>query len=552
MPMSLHPQEIPPIPEETMRVARAAFPRGNVYMRMRDELGAIYDDQLFVSLFPARGQPAEAPWRLAFTTVMQFAEGLSDRQAADAVRSRIDWKYALSLELTDSGFDHTVLSEFRTRLLAGEAERLLLDTLLVRGRERGLLKTRGRQRTDSTHVLAAIRALNRLERVGETLRHALNSLAVIAPDWLRTWVPPEWFDRYGPRMDTYRLPKTAAARAELATSIGADGRRLLQAVDAAPDLPWLREVPAVQTLRQVWAEHYTDPPGPLRWREAPEMPPPADLITSPYDVEARYCTKRGIAWVGYKVHVTETCEDDQPHLITQVLTTPATTPDCVMGPAIHHGLAQRDLLPGAHLLDGGYVDADLLVTAQVQHQIDVVGPAFGSYSRQRRAGQGYDLSAFVIDWEAQQARCPQGQTSVKWTPGHDMRGGPVVRIRFDTATCRACPVRQACTWAKEAPRQLTVRPQAQHEAIQAARQRQETAAFTAQYAQRAGVEGTHAQAIRRCGLRRARYIGLTKTHLQHLLTAVALNVVRLAEWWLGTPLAKTRRSAFATLRMAAA
>jgi len=255
--MSLHPREIPPVPEATRRVARAAFPHGNVYMRMRDELGTIYEDHQFTHLFPARGQSAESPWRLAWTTVMQFAEGLSDRQAADAVRSRIDWTDVLSLELTDPGFDHTVLSEFRTRLLAGEAERLRLDTLLAQVRERGLLKTRGRQRTDSTHVLAAIRALNRLERVGETLRHALNSLAVIAPDWLRTWVPPEWFDRYGPRLDTYRLPKTAAARAALAASIGADGRRLLQAVDTDPDLPWLREVPAVQTLRQVWAEHYT-------------------------------------------------------------------------------------------------------------------------------------------------------------------------------------------------------------------------------------------------------------------------------------------------------
>jgi len=235
--MSLHPQEIPPIPEETMRVARAAFPRGNVYMRMRDELGTIYEDQLFVSLFPARGQSAEAPWRLAFTTAMPCAEGLSDRQAADAVRSRIDWKYALSLDLTDSGFDHTVLSEFRTRLLAGGAEQLLLDTLLSRLRERGLLKARGRQRTDSTHVLAAIRALNRLERVGETLRHALNSLAGVAPDWLRAQVPAAWFDRYGPRMDTYRLPRSAAAREELAAIIGADGRRLLQMVEAATDLP---------------------------------------------------------------------------------------------------------------------------------------------------------------------------------------------------------------------------------------------------------------------------------------------------------------------------
>jgi transposase len=550
--MSLHPREIPQVPEATMRVARAAFPRGNVYMRMRDELGTIYEDHQFAHLFPARGQPAESPWRLALTTVMQFAEGLSDRQAADAVRSRIDWKYALSLELTDHGFDHTVLSEFRTRLLAGKAERLLLDTLLAQVRARGLLKVRGRQRTDSTHVLAAIRALNRLERVGETLRHALNSLAVVAPDWLRAQVPPTWFDRYGPRMDSYRLPKLVAAREELAVIIGADGCRLLQAVDTATDLPWLREVPAVQTLRQVWAEQYTDPPGPPRWREAKALASPAELIASPYDPDARYCTKRCVEWVGYKVHLTETCDDGRPHLITQVVTTPATTPDCVMGPVIQQGLAKRDLLPSTHLLDGGYVDAELLVTAQTKHQVDVVGPTFGSYSRQRMAGQGYDLSAFLLDWEAKQARCPQGQTSVKWTPGWDVSGDPVVRIRFDRATCRVCPARQACTWAKDAPRQLTVRPHAQHEAIQAARQRQQTAAFKAQYAQRAGVEGTHSQAIRRCGLRQSRSIGLAKTHLQHLFTAVALNVVRLGEWWLGTPRAKTRRSRFAALRAVAA
>jgi transposase len=226
------------------------------------------------------------------------------------------------------------------------------------------------------------------------------------------------------------------------------------------------------------------------------------------------------------VHLTETCDDGQPQLITQVITTPATTPDGVMGPTIHQDLAQRDLLPSAHLLDSGDVDAEMLVTAQTAHQIDVVGPTFGSDSRQRRAGQGYGLGAFVIEWEAQQARCPQGQTSVKWTPGRDVSADPVVRIRFDRATCRACPARQVCTWAKDAPRQLTVRPDAQHQAIQAARQRQETAEFKAQYARRAGVEGTHAQGIRRCGLRRSRDLGLAQTHLQHLRTAVALNMVR--------------------------
>src|SRR5712692_1532394 len=170
--MSMHPQEISPVAEETARVARAANPKGNVCMRMRDELGSIYHDQMFTALFPRRGQPAEAPWRLALVTVMQYMEGLSDRQAAEAVRERIDWKYALSLELTDPGFDFSLLSEFRTRLLAHGAERRLFDLLLPQFGERGWIKARGNQRTDSTHVRASIRTLRRLECVGETMRHA--------------------------------------------------------------------------------------------------------------------------------------------------------------------------------------------------------------------------------------------------------------------------------------------------------------------------------------------------------------------------------------------
>jgi transposase len=214
--------------------------------------------------------------------------------------------------------------------------------------------------------------------------------------------------------------------------------------------------------------------------------------------------------VGYQVRLTETCDAGRPDLITQIITTPATTPDGVMGPAIVHDLAARELLPGTHLLDSGDVDADFLVTAQRQSHIDVVGPAFGSYSRQHHTGQGYDLQAF-LDWDAQQARCPQGHTSVHWRPGHDVSGDPVIRIRCDGPTCRACPARPACTTAKGAPRQLTVRPQAHHEAIQAARQRQETAEFTAQYALRAGVESSLSQGIRRFDLRQSRYLGLART-----------------------------------------
>ena len=167
----LRPMPIEPIPPETVRVACAAFSQGNRYLRVADELDMLFTDEAFLALFPTHGQPAQPPWRLALVTILQFAEGLSDRQAVNAVRSRIDWKYALRLELTDPGFDASVLSEFRTRLITGEAESLLFDTLLTWCHEHQLIKARGRQRTDSTHILAAVRALNRLEVVGETLRH---------------------------------------------------------------------------------------------------------------------------------------------------------------------------------------------------------------------------------------------------------------------------------------------------------------------------------------------------------------------------------------------
>lgn len=238
--MSLPAPREPGIPEETVRVARAAFPRGKPYMAMRDALGPIYADPQFAALFPHDGQPAESPAQLALVTIMQFAEGLSDRPAAEAVRGRIDWKYALALELTDPGFDASVLSEFRRRLIAGGVEALLFETLLAHLRAQGLVKPRGRQRTDSTHVLAAIHVLNRLECVGETLRCALNTLATVAPDWLQAWVPSAWFDRYGRRFEDYRLPASKADRYALAEQIGADGRRLLEQVYAADAPAWVR------------------------------------------------------------------------------------------------------------------------------------------------------------------------------------------------------------------------------------------------------------------------------------------------------------------------
>ena len=545
--MSLQPQAIPPIPEETARVAHALFPQGNRYMRLRDEFGSIYTDEQFAALYPTGGQFAEQPWRIALLLVMQYMENYTDRQAAEAMRTRIHFKYVLSLELTDPGFDFSVLAEFRQRLLAGGQEELLLNTLLHLCRERGLLKERGKQRTDSTHVLAAIRTMNRLECVAETLRAALNSLAVVVPEWLRAQVPPEWYERYGTRTEEYRFPKEATKRQALTEQIGADGWALLSAIRSAEAPAWLAEVPAVEILRRVWVQQFWLDDGVLRWPSDTTIPPASILISSPYDPQAHLSIKRSTVWTGYKVHLTETCDEELPHLLTHVETTSATTQDMEMTEPIHQALAEKHLLPAEHAMDTGYVDGDHIVNSQNTYGVELLGPVTSSPSWQSHAAQGFDHTGFTIDWQAKKATCPQGKSSRKWTLKQDRTVSGVIRIQFGKQDCLACPCRSQCTTAITNPRQLVVRPQAQFEAIQAARQRQQTQAFKERYAIRAGIEGTISQGVRAFDLRRSRYIGLAKTHLQHVMIATAINFSRLLAWLMGLPLDGTRVSRFAAL-----
>jgi transposase len=547
--MSLQAPVVYIVPEDTERVARASFPKGNPYLCLVEELGPLYANAQFAALFPKTGQPALDPARLALITIFQFMEGLSDTQAADAVRARIDWKYALALPLTDPGFDSSVLCEFRARLVAGGQEMLLLETLLERVRERGLLKVRGRARTDSTHVLAAVRTVRRLVNVGETLRAALNAVAEQAPEWLVEQVPPAWFDRYSRRLDDYRLPKGKDERAALASTIGADGQALLTAIYGATAPPAVRELPAVQVLRAVWVQQFyaPDATGAVRWREAQDRPPNAQLIVSPYDPEARLSTKRDMDWVGYKVHLTETCDDDVPHLMTHVETTPATSQDRqALGP-IHQALAQRDLLPAEHLVDAGYVDAPRLVESAQDYQVRLIGPAPADGSWQTAADQGFASTCFAIDWEAEQVTCPSGQRSISWRPSVSSSGQEVILVQFARATCRGCAVREQCTKDQNNGRRLTLHPQEQHLALAAQREFQASAEFNARYQARAGVEGTLSQGIRGGDLRQTRYRGEAKTRLQQILIAVAVNLLRLVAWFQEEPRARTRISAFADL-----
>ena len=249
--MSMPPKIAATVPAETARVAKAAFPKGNFCLTLRDEFDTIYVDEQFAHLFSKEGQAALAPWRLTLVSILQFVEGLSDRQAANMVRSRLDWKYLLGLELSDTGFDYSVLAEYRGRLLVGQAEKLLLDNLLTVLSAKGLLKAKGHQRTDSTHVLASVRTLNRLELVGETLRAALNSLAVAAPEWLASQIPDEWYDLYGRRIGEYRLPEHAKEREAWVLEAGQAGFSLMVVLRQQEEWEWLQHLPALQILRQV-------------------------------------------------------------------------------------------------------------------------------------------------------------------------------------------------------------------------------------------------------------------------------------------------------------
>ncbi len=549
--MSLQPHPIPEVPDLTAEVARAAFPDGNPYMTLRDEFGAIFEDEQFADLFPARGQPAMAPWQLAWITLMQFAEDLTDRQTAEQVRARIDWKYVLGLDLRDAGFDFSVLSEFRGRLLEGAAETRLLNRLLTIAQERGWLKAGGRQRTDSTHVLAAVRHLNRLEIVGETLHHALNVLAQVDPTWLLEQAEPAWWQRYSQRFSEYRFPNAQDKQQALAELIGRDGAHLLIQI-YAPDAPaHLRAIPAVDSLRQVWLQQFYWQDDQVRWRSNKEVPPAATMIASPYDLEVRLSQKRSTTWQGYKVHLSETCDPQTPHLITHVETTLATEQDSSTLPTIHEQLADKALLPAEHLVDSGYQSVTNLVDSQEQHEVELVGPMRPDGSWQARDSQAYDLTHFTVQWETQSVLCPQGHTSRYWKETTGSRGQPIIQAVFHKPTCQACPLRARCTRSESAPRYLTFHPQAEFEALQAARDYQQTEEFKERYKKRAGVEGTISQAAFTFGLRRTRYRGLAKTHLQHVATAAAINLSRIVNWLDNKPRATTPTSPFARLAPAA-
>jgi transposase len=563
---------------------------------IRDRLGQWLDDEAFAAAFGTRGKPGWSPSRLALVTVLQRAENLPDRQAADAVRVRLDWKYLLGLPVDDPGFDHTVLSEFRNRVADAGLEQVVLDALLARLAASGLVRAGGRQRTDSTHVIAAVAALNRLELAGESVRAALEALTAAHPGWVAQRIcVPDFARRYGTPMTSWRPPASQARRDELAIAYARDGYALLEAVYDSSSPGWLRELPAVDVLRRVLVQNYAriitgDGREVIRRREKePEgdgLPHGHARIASPYDTDARWGVKREEFWLGYKLHVTETCDDPPPcscrpgrpaprpaaggnepggfraggrehdkgcaqavfpNLITHVATTGATVTGNQMTGVIHQDLAAKNLAPGRHYLDSGYLSAAVVVSALTTWGIALIGPLLADTSAQARAGHGYARADFAADYDSKTVTCPQGKTSVSWTPC-TQRGKDAIVATFSAGDCGPCPARSLCTSSGKNRRQLTVLPRDLAEAQAAARAAEKTIPFQADYARRAGVEGTMHQAASH-GARRARYRGLPKTRLDHAYMACALNLLRLEAFWTGAPLDRRRTSHLARLEL---
>ena len=548
-------------------------------VEIRDRLGQWLADEDFAVAFGVRGRPGWSPSRLALVTVLQRAEKLTGRAAAGEVRTRLDWQYLLGLSLDDPGFDHTVLAEFRGKVAEAGLEQVALDALLARLAAGGLIKAGGKQRTDSTHVVAAVAALNRLELAGESVRAAVEALAAAHPDWLEQRIcVPDWARRYGTPMTSWRPPASKAKQDELAIAYARDGYALLEAVYDKTAPGWLRELPAVDVLRRVLVQNYTRTitggKEVIKRREkAPEgdgLPPGHTRIASPYDTDARWSVKRDTFWLGYKLHVTETCDDQPqcgcpaaagggrghdkdcaspafPNLITHVATTGATVPDSQMTAVICDDLTAKNLAPGRSYLDSGYLSAALVVTALATWGIALTGPLLADTSAQARAGAGYARADFTADYDAKTVTCPQGNTSVSWTRC-TQHGRDAIVATFSADDCGPCPARSLCTTSSRKRRQLTVPPRDVAEAQAAARAAEKTIPFQADYARRAGVEGTMHQAASH-GARRTRYRGLPKTRLDHVYMACALNLLRLHAYWTGTPLDRHRTSHLARLEL---
>ena len=520
--MCLKVQEPWSMPSETERIGRALLKKDNAYRLIGDKLFANISEQEFADLYPSEGQPGLSPVILAFVAVFQFIEKLPDRQAVESLRVRMDWKYALHLPLEYEGFNFSVLSEFRDRLLEGQAEGRVFENLVKQIQGLGLIKEHGKQRSDSIAMLTKVRWLSRLEVAVETLGLAVVGVVNTEPDWSEEILPPSWEDQYGERFVMQR--HTEKEWQEYEANIGNDGQWLLKRLVDGSAPAGLQELSEVKLLQTVWAQQFRAEAGQVVFQEIKKYDGHTQIAT-PHDPEAHYSRKRHSEWIGSKVQVTDTDDEGYPHIITDIVSTDSSLTDYEALPDIQDRLAQRHCTPAQHYVDAGYMSGFNL-TNSAHRQIDLIGPLAFPVTAQDLLVDGITQAQFHVDLQQKIVTCPQGHQAR--SPVQTEKG---LRFQFRTQDCDACPLRSRCCAGKHG---RTIRISDYYEVRQQACQRQKTQAFKQDYAQhRSGVEGSLSALTRGNGMRVSRYIGQKKRNLQALFTGCAANLQRTARWLAG-------------------
>ena len=542
--MSIRPRLGVEVPELTARVARVSNPAGTTAMWVRDRLDGLWEDEDFAGWYPRDGRPGLSPAQLATVSVLQFLLDLSDRGAAEAVRCRIDFKYALGLDLDDPGFHHSVLGGFRELLLEDGRADGLLDLALARLKEAGLVRERTTQRTGSTHVLAAVRDLTRLELVTEAVRAALEEVARTAGDVLEGLVDDEWGRRYGRPV---RLGKNPTRPKTRMNDTGTDARLLLEHL--ATSFPGLLRGPQVEALRQVMVQNYHwDAAGRLRWRDDDDgsgLPPPASCppTTRPPATPAGARSPAGPA---------TSPTSPRPAPPTAPTSSPTSPPCPPPAPTPQPWLAST---PGWST--GACSPPGTSPAAAAPPWPAWSGP--GASTRSPSPGRCRATPpASTAPGRATPARLPhrlrppgshlpQGQVSKGWHgpyPTSSPDAAPLIVARFTKDQCRPCPARAACTTSGDGKRTVGFPPRELHELQARNRADQQDPAWHKRYAVRSGIEGTVCELAHGHGMRHSRYRGQPKAHLQHVLTAIAVNIERLSQLPPGESTSPRRPTAF--------
>jgi transposase len=530
--MSLKPHPLGPIPEETRKLGEQLLAEDDVMRMIGDKFAEIVKDQDFATMYSHTGQPALSPARLALVSVLQAVEHISDRQALRMLRTRIDWKYALHLPLDYAGFDASVLSEFRDRLVANQAERKIFDALLERMKTEGMLKGRGMQRTDSLLIMGAVRELNRLELVMETVRLALTAIAKQDAQWVRENVPAQWLEKYGQWTQAERLVREKGTKAKRETEkllieAGKDGYLLLEKIAGSEFM----ELEQVKTLAQVWSQQYRFSEAVAQLQNPKEVGIEGkEIINSPHDREVRYTKKRAQEVTGYKLQLTETASEDAPAIITDVEVTASTDYDGAAIEGIHERLSERDLLPEQHLVDSAYISGQTIVESQ-EREVELLGPIQPNTSFTARQGEGFSIEDFHLDFNNKQAICPQGKECQMWTDSvRSDNGQAMFQIRWAAAVCVTCPFRDKCVQGNSG---RVIQISHHYPAIAQRRLAQQTNEFKDRYRRRAGIEASFSYLVINCDARSTPYCGKVKTRLHYLLIATAVNIRRLVAWQSG-------------------